>query len=215
MATFEDPESMDGVSLISEAYRQQLRQMHANKAQFGVGGAEIPQQVKQLLETYSIKTVLDFGAGKGLFTQAMRQRYPQIDTVAYDPAFEALSDKPNQVGMVYSSDVLEHVEPDRLDETLADLFERCTQVQYHHIACHPARKRLPDGRNAHLIIESPAWWKAKFQRFGWPIAFETVQSGETTKKGQTLMRVFYTIVVTCPSGQPEPARPTAGYERRQ
>jgi hypothetical protein len=27
----------------------------------------------------------------------------------------------------------------------------------------PARKRLPDGRNAHLIIEQPTYWKTLLQ----------------------------------------------------
>jgi hypothetical protein len=27
------------------------------------------------------------------------------------------------------------------------------------IACYPAKKHLPDGCNAHLIVESPAWWR--------------------------------------------------------
>jgi hypothetical protein len=27
------------------------------------------------------------------------------------------------------------------------------------IACYPAKKHLPDGRNAHLIVESPDWWR--------------------------------------------------------
>jgi hypothetical protein len=31
------------------------------------------------------------------------------------------------------------------------------------IACYPAKKLLPDGRNAHLIIESPIWWLDKIK----------------------------------------------------
>jgi hypothetical protein len=27
------------------------------------------------------------------------------------------------------------------------------------IACYPAKKYLPDGRNAHLIVELPEWWR--------------------------------------------------------
>jgi hypothetical protein len=27
------------------------------------------------------------------------------------------------------------------------------------IACYPAKKHLPDGRNAHLIVQPPEWWR--------------------------------------------------------
>jgi len=32
---------------------------------------------------------------------------------------------------------------------------------------NPANKEYPDGRNTHLILESPAWWVEKLARPGW------------------------------------------------
>ena len=29
----------------------------------------------------------------------------------------------------------------------------------------PAKKTLPDGRNAHLILESPGWWQGKVSKY--------------------------------------------------
>ena len=63
-------------------------------------------------------------------------------------------------------DVLEHIEPAYLDNVLDDL-QRCTDViGVFTVACGPAMKILPDGRNAHLIQEPPEWWLPKpMQRF--------------------------------------------------
>jgi hypothetical protein len=32
------------------------------------------------------------------------------------------------------------------------------------IATSPAKKFLPDGRNAHLIVETPGWWKERIEK---------------------------------------------------
>jgi len=67
--------------------------------------------------------------------------------------------------LVFCGDVLEHVEPACLDAVLEDLraltLERCVMV----IATRPARKRYPDGRNFHLIIENHEWWLDKVCEF--------------------------------------------------
>mgnify|MGYP007000267248 len=67
---------------------------------------------------------------------------------------------PEKTDLVYSSDVLEHIEVDQLETVIDKLYSIANKYQYHLIACHPAKKRLSDGRNAHLIIEKPEWWKA-------------------------------------------------------
>jgi len=36
---------------------------------------------------------------------------------------------------------------------------------FFRIACYHAKKHLPDGRNAHLIVESPEWWRDKIVNF--------------------------------------------------
>ena len=72
----------------------------------------------------------------------------------YDPVTSPI-DLPKKADLVYSSDVLEHIEPDQLESVLNNLYSIADKYQYHLIACHPAKKKLSDGRNAHLIIEKP------------------------------------------------------------
>jgi hypothetical protein len=70
-----------------------------------------------------------------------------------------------------STDVLEHVEPVYLEETLKFLSTKSRYI-YHQIACSPAKLILPDGRNAHLIIEGQEWWRQKFLDLNYKIISE-------------------------------------------
>lgn len=152
-------------------YLEQLKDLHG-KSNFG-SGATLPKVVKQILDTGEIKSFLDFGSGKGYTSAIIKEQYPHIDLYTYDPVTSPI-ELPAQVDMTYSSDVLEHIEPKLLQKTLDDLFARTKKYQYHLIACHPAKKKLSDGRNAHLIIENPKWWKRKLQPYNWIIEHEKI-----------------------------------------
>ena len=59
------------------------------------------------------------------------------------------------------TDVLEHIEPDRLDEVLDDLKRVTRKMGFFVVATRAADKTLPDGRNAHLIQQERDWWLPK------------------------------------------------------
>lgn len=180
--------------IISNEYAEQLKKLHENKS-FGVG-AKIPGEVVECIEKYSVTSLLDFGCGKGLTLEAVKNQYPNIVCHGYDPAREGYTSMPDSVDLIYSSDVLEHIEPHLLDQTLNELHKKANKVMYHLIACHPAKKALPDGRNAHLIIESPDWWRSKLQSLGWKIVKEKIKEFTTQpKKGPPIHAVKYIIVV--------------------
>lgn len=155
----------------SKEYLEQLTALHS-RSKFG-SGEGIPSVVVDILKNKDVTSILDFGSGKGYTSQAIAEQFPDVKLHTYDPVTSPIK-LPNSVDMIYSSDVLEHVEADLIDETLADLFTRASKYQYHLIACHPAKKKLNDGRNAHLIIETPKWWKKKLATFGWTIEHENI-----------------------------------------
>lgn len=180
--------------IISEQYTEQLKKLHEKKS-FGVG-AKIPGEVIECIEKYSVKSLLDFGCGKGHTLEAVKIQYPEIMCHGYDPAREGYTLMPGNVDLTYSSDVLEHIEPHLLDQTLNELHQKTNKVMYHLIACHPAKKRLEDGRNAHLIIESPDWWRSKLKSLGWNIVKEKIKEFTTQpKKGPLIHAIKYLIVV--------------------
>ena len=178
----------------SNTYKEMLKELHQSKA-FGSKSA-IPQEVVDCIEQYQVQSFLDFGCGKGYFLQSLKEQYPHIEIIGFDPANENFQLLPDKVDMIYSSDVLEHIEPEKLEETMVDLKSRCSKVMYHLIACHPAKKSLSDGRNAHLIIESPTWWKNKLESLSWKILKERVDEFTTRlKKGPPIDVVKYIIIV--------------------
>ena len=178
----------------SDSYKETLKELHKSKA-FG-NKSGIPQEVIDCIEKYQVTSILDFGCGKGNFLTTLKEHYPDITVFGFDPGNELFSILPNKVDMIYSSDVLEHIEPDHLIDTLVDLKARCSKVMYHLIACHPAKRVMSDGRNAHLIIENPDWWRLKLQSINYQIVSEkTTQYQAAPKKGPSIDVIKYIITV--------------------
>ena len=178
----------------SKEYLEELKLLH-NKKTFGLN-KNIPDIVKKLIDEKNIKSFLDYGAGKGHTSNTISETYPDIELHTFDPATFP-NPLPDQVELTYSSDVLEHIEPDLINETLQDLCNRSTRYQYHLIACHPAKKALSDGRNAHLIIESPKWWKNKIEALnGWNVIHEEITERHAkVKKGPPRHVVKYIVIL--------------------
>jgi hypothetical protein len=63
--------------------------------------------------------------------------------------------------MVTCIDVLEHIEPDCLDNVLDDLERLAEVLVFLTIHTGPAAKVLSDGRNAHLTQQPIEWWLPK------------------------------------------------------
>jgi len=68
--------------------------------------------------------------------------------------------------MTVCCDVLEHIEPEFLDDVLDHLMELTDLILFCTINTGPAGKTLEDGRNAHLIQQPMEWWLPKlWERF--------------------------------------------------
>lgn len=178
----------------SNDYALELKKLHSKKS-FGVS-KNIPKEVKTLIEKHQVTSLLDFGCGKGLTLNEFINSYPNIKCVGFDPGRDGFDILPEKVDLIYSSDVLEHIEPELLDSTLTDLHSRCNKAMYHLIACHPAKKALSDGRNAHLIIEKPEWWKTKLKSLGWNIVEDKIiEYTATVKKGPPREIIKYLVII--------------------
>ena len=115
--------------------------------------------VELLAETFQARSVLDYGAGKR--TLGRKLPFPIWE---YDPAVPEIAAPPRPSDLVVALETLEHVEPELLSAVLAHLRELTRTVCYVTITTGPARKTLPDGRNAHLIIQPPQWWSAQLSQ---------------------------------------------------
>lgn len=158
--------------LITEAYREMQRKLHENP-QYGVASLAYAPIVAEVIgrlrtgELLDAVELLDYGAGKGHLGEALKQHIQTpLEVHHYDPAVMVWSKPPEPCSLVACIDVLEHIEPDLLDNVLDDLKRVTLQYGVFTVHTQPAMKVLPDGRNAHLIQQPPQWWLPKLtERF--------------------------------------------------
>lgn len=146
--------------VISEEYLKLQRQLHEDNLAYGVGGGKYADTVKELCRKLDTKSVLDYGCGKGYLAKAL-----DFPIWEYDPAIFGKSDEPRPADIVFCNDVLEHIEPDKIDFVLDDLRRVTQKVGYFVIHTGPAMKTLADGRNAHILQKPMIWWKGKLAAF--------------------------------------------------
>lgn len=147
--------------LISDDYKQSLAQLQLGNKFKGLLVKYEP--VKAFVEQYQPDSILDYGCAKGTLVQQLRQDFPSTRIIhGYDPGVPEFDHIPEaQYDCLISNDVIEHFEPEFLDQSLAHMNTLFARAAWLIIACYPAKKSLPDGRNAHLIIESPDWWRQR------------------------------------------------------
>jgi hypothetical protein len=152
---------------ITEDYQRQQRQMHeSKKINYGTTGEKYGEAVAEMIDLMEVDHLLDYGAGHNLSLRKTLKPERAFKYQAYDPGVPELSDNPVPAQMVVCIDVLEHIEPECLDDVLDHLEELTQQVLFATVHTGPAGKVLPDGRNAHLIQQPSEWWLPKFiERF--------------------------------------------------
>jgi hypothetical protein len=145
---------------ISTDYLRLQQELHRNP-RYGAASILYAPLVKQLMMIAGVGSLSDYGAGKKNLQARLHQLgLSNFDYFPYDPAFPEYG-RPRPADLVCCIDVLEHIEPDRLDSVLAELATITRAVGFFTIHTGPAKKVLPDGRNAHLIQEGCSWWLPK------------------------------------------------------
>ena len=175
--------------LITEAYAQQNQEMHERYADYGSKGLQWAAYVEQLVIEDGHRTVLDYGAGKGSLRRTLARA--EIEVAEYDPGIPGKDQPPEPADLVVCLDVLEHVEPDLLDNVLSDLARLTKRKLFFDICIIPAQKTLTDGRNAHLLIHSAEWWKEQLSRV-FDLVYVTERQaficGEAVPKGMAYVK---------------------------
>lgn len=156
----ENPGGFRKAELISGEYRELNARLHRENLAYGVGGDKHAKTVVKFAERIKTKDILDYGCGKGRLQRAL-----PFHIAEYDPAIPGKEESPKPADLVICTDVLEHIEPEKLFFVLSDL-ARCVRLAgYFTIHMGPAQKVLADGRNAHLIQKGRKWWEHKLRQF--------------------------------------------------
>lgn len=139
--------------LFTPDYQALQKKFHEARPDYGCGGNKHVDFVQHLSEQIQSRDILDYGCGK-----AYLQKGLPFPIQNYDPCTVEYNVVPRPADILVCTDVLEHIEPELLDDVLAHIAGLTKQVAFLNVATRPAVKFLPDGRNAHLIQESPSWW---------------------------------------------------------
>jgi len=143
---------------ITPAYLDQNRALHA-MGEYGISGKRWAPTVQNVCRVAGSRDVLDYGCGRRTLEASLG--WPIRN---YDPCIAGLDAPPEPADVVVCTDVLEHIEPECLDEVLDDLQRVTRKIGFFVIATREAEKTLPDGRNAHIIQQPIAWWAPRLEK---------------------------------------------------
>ncbi len=138
--------------------------------------AEHVRPAGDLIREHAATSILDFGSGKATLyddhpdhPEGSRFKtmadWPGVTVTCFDPGYPAFAEEPSgPYDGVISTDVVEHIAADDIPWILDDIFSHAKSFVYVVAACFPAKKMLPNGENAHVTIQPPAWWQSQMER---------------------------------------------------
>jgi hypothetical protein len=148
---------MEPSATISEDYLRQQKELHKNPG-YGVASIGFAPIVQQLIAQFGSRSLADYGAGKCNLKRKLDELGATgFEYFPYDPAFPEYG-PPREADLVCCIDVLEHIEPEYLENVLLDLRRMISKYGFLTIHTGAAMKVLEDGRNAHLIQRPASWW---------------------------------------------------------
>ena len=129
------------------------------------------QPIKQVIDLTKSNSIIDFGCGKAKYyfkeiaiknnSYSNVTNYWNIDDVfLYDPGVKDFAKYPKKkADGVICVDVVEHIPENDVIKFIEELFKLANKFVFIVIACYPAKKTLPDGRNVHLSLKTAIEWK--------------------------------------------------------
>ena len=117
-------------------------------------------KINQIIKDKDIKSILDYGCGKA------KHHPKEWNAIKYDPAIQEYQNKPqDKYDLVISTDVLEHIPVDNIQQTINEIFSYSNKWVFVSVCCRKAEAILPNGYNAHATIESAKWWRDLFKPY--------------------------------------------------
>ena len=148
---------------ISPSYQAEQERLHET-TDYGTMAEKYAPMVSQIINNMQISHVLDYGCGKNLGLAKNLKLKRQIKYQAYDPGVPRFAKEPMPAELVCCIDVLEHVEPEHIDDVLDELRGLTIKACVMFVDTGPAVKKLPDGRNAHILQRPLGWWMAAMMK---------------------------------------------------
>ena len=143
----------------------------------------IPQLMELILNKEKAKSILDYGCGKGKLYSPTEYNTLKLDKKGrrlndslpnlwqldyydlYDPGYKEYSKLPKgKYDGVICTDVIEHIDENDCDWILDEIFSYGRKFVYVTIACYKALKTFDNGKNVHVNVQTPEYWKEKLNK---------------------------------------------------
>ena len=162
---------------ISKEYLNKIVDFRENKYKTwgGAVSTKVPQIYKYIVQE-DCKSVLDYGSGNSDFKKTVENLYPDYDfkIVEYEPSIPDLNVDPDVCDMTICVDVLEHVEPDKIDNVLSHIQEKTNKLCFLSICVVESYGEFNDGTNLHILVKPVEWWTEKLNE-----KFDTINAVST------------------------------------
>lgn len=173
--------------LISDEYTRLNTELHTSRPDYGSYGHKWKWRVYEVAEKYSCHTLLDYGCGKSTLAKVLKNlNYRYLTITEYDPAIEGKTETvPSD--LVVCTDVLEHIEPENLNNVLQHIQKMTKKVLFFCISTRLAGKVLSDGRNPHLSLHTALDWQNKLDQY---FKIDYTELGEDYIVGAAAPRIY-------------------------
>lgn len=142
-------------------------ELHRKDTTYGATGVKYFNEACTFIDNFDgvVKTVLDYGCGKGALIKRLAKTYPEIKFYGYDPCVDGYTTLPDvkHFDLVLCTDVLEHVPLLEIDDVVKEISGLSQYVMFALDHCK-AYAELPDGTNAHCTIKPISWYVSKFDK---------------------------------------------------
>lgn len=155
------------LATITPAYARENARLHSVDPKFGAEGYLWAYLVAGIARVERCISVLDYGCGKGTLARALQG----VDVIVseYDPGVPGKDQPPSPADLVVCLDVMEHIEPDFVDDVIEDLERLATKNLFVVVSTKLSKRIMADGRDTHVSLHEDAWWSEAFLRHGFEI----------------------------------------------
>lgn len=156
--------TMPRSALISDSYLAEQVFLHLQPRGYGAKGGKWHVSVRWIADQFGCVSVLDYGCGQGGLATALAGS--GLSVREYDPAIPEKASRPMFADLVACTDVLEHVEVEKLPNVITHMRGLARKALFFVVALDDSNKMLRDGRNAHITLRPREWWAAKMDEHG-------------------------------------------------
>lgn len=151
--------------MVSDEYRNKLEWATQDMPWGGAVIGSVPR-IYNYAKEHDCKSILDYGSGKSDFLNTLKELFPDHNLIInqYEPGRPELAHDPEISDMTVCVDVLEHIEPDKLDNVLDHIYNKTNKIFYFKVCLVPSHSTFEDGTNLHLIIENEEFWLDKLSK---------------------------------------------------